>query len=160
PAPSSAEPRDTATLSGAQTLDVAAKGKPQYVPGQIIVKFKPGLRASDVSALAENEGLSVIRHFDVPPVMVKSFGGELYQFKLRGGDTVQDAIARLSGKPNVAYAEPNYKIQLNDPKPTGKETSHSPAPKDGDMPNDLDPRLWGIVNSGQDGGKAGEDVNA
>lgn len=171
-----ATPQDRATLSGkaepapgyprlrrVKTLpaDVAEPGKPAYVPGQVIVKFKSGVGASDVNALAESFGFTTVRHFDIPPAMVEKFGGELYQFRLRNGDTVEKAIERLSGQADVAYAEPNYKIQLDDPQPTKWDAAGTPGKAaDPDVPNDLDPRLWGINNTGQDGGKAGEDVGA
>jgi subtilisin family serine protease len=147
--------------------DAAPPGKPQYVPGQVLVKFHPTILQSDVTELAKAQGFSIMRHFDVPPAMVESFGGELYQFKLQPTDSVAEAIKRLSGQPGVSYVEPNYKVQLDDPKhdnPTpppapGPSPSPGPAPTE-NIPNDLDPKLWGMHNTGQNGGTPGVDIGA
>jgi subtilisin family serine protease len=157
-----AEPRDSASISKATRADIAAPGKPEYMPGQVMVKFNTQMAANDVSALADSMGMKQMRHFNIPEQMVEKFGGELYQFKLKAGDTVEEAIKRLSGQPGVAYAEPNYKIKLDDPKTAAdaqlvKTLEAAPSEV---TPNDLDPRLWGIKNSGQNGGTAGVDVGA
>ena len=166
-----AAPRETVTLGNTAApalmpkpkVDAAAPGKPEYVPGQVLVKFAPGFAAADVNTLADDFGLTTLRHFNVPEQMVEKFGGELYQFKLQKGETVDEAIKRLSGQPGVVYAEPNYKIQLNDPpsEPTPPPTEPTePEPPSEVLPDDLDSRLWGIRNQGQDGGTAGVDVGA
>jgi subtilisin family serine protease len=169
PAPAGGDPQDTAILTRA---DAAAPGKPEYVPGQVLVKFKPGVGARDVQAFQEKFGLSTIRKFNVPEKMQRAFGGELYQFKLRPGDTVEAAVARLSGQPGVAYAEPNYKIQLDDPQepappppseppPSEPPPSQPPPPPAEVIPNDPRfPELWGLRNTGQENGQAGADVGA
>ena len=176
PAPPAA-PRDQASLGStpadtglipknAVKLDMAEPGKPEYVPGQVLVKFKDGLAATDVHAFSERFGLTPIRHFEIPEQMVASFGGDLYQFRLSPGDTVESAIERLSSQGDVAYAEPNYRIQLDDPPKHAADASATPEPtpeptmSSEKTPNDLDSRLWGMKNNGQDGGKAGVDIGA
>ncbi len=114
-------------------FDAAPADKPQYEPGQVLVKFKSDVGLANAQSLAADMGLSTIRHFDVPESMQKSFGGELFQFALQEGETVEQAVARLSGQEGVAYAEPNYKIQVQA------------------EPNDLDSRLWGLKNTGNPG---------
>lgn len=131
--------------------DRAEAHKPEYAPGEVLVKFKPGSGLEQVKAQAESLGLSVIRHFQVPESRVEEFGGELYQLGIKGGASVEDAVAQLSGRDGIAYAEPNYLIQVED----GQE-----EPPPSNLPNDLDSRLWGLKNAGQDGGTAGVDINA
>ncbi len=118
--------------------DAAPANKPQYVPGQVLVKFKKDVSASVAENRADDLGLETIKHFDVPDSMQKAFGGELFQFGLKKGETVEQAVARLSAQKDVAYAEPNYKVQVEA------------------QPNDLDSRLWGLQNSD----KPGVDVHA
>lgn len=130
-----------------------------------MVKFNREMRANDIEAVADDIGLKTIHHFDVPESMATKFGGELYQFNLQRGGTVEETIKRLSGRPGVAYAEPNYEIHLNDPRPTSDPTALNArvAAQRGTgevIPNDMDGRLWGIRNTGQDGGTPGVDVAA
>src|SRR5690606_38835161 len=144
-AQAAADPKDQAILSGGRVksakADKAEAGKPEYAPGQVLLRFKPG---QDANTLSQDLGLSVIRKFEFPQNGVESAGGDLYQFKLPAGETVEDAMARLSGQPGVAYVEPNYKIQLDTQAGTATERT----------PNDLDSKLWGLKNDGQDGGTA------
>ncbi|MCA9790715.1 MAG: S8 family serine peptidase, partial [Candidatus Eremiobacteraeota bacterium] len=155
----SAAPADQVTLSAkpeapkGPKLDQAEPGKPEYKSGEVLVKFKPGTSLDSVESMAGKSGLSVIRHFQVPGNMVEAFGGELYQFGIKNGQTVEEMVANLSGRPNIAYAEPNYLVQVED----GQQGQDPPA---GGEPNDLHPKLWGLKNTGQDGGTAGVDINA
>lgn len=172
-----AEPQDRATLGGSHTCsgsgccgaapvpsakaDVAEAGKPEYVPGQVIVKFQSGIAAHDVESFQSQFGLTTVRHFDIPESMQKAFGGELFQFALQPGETVDEAVKRLSGQPGVAFVEPNYKVQLDDRQGNVPSGAASSAPTAGErVPNDLDPKLWGLKNDGQDGGTAGVDIGA
>lgn len=175
-APVAAEPTDSATLSAAPAAekaapaaatkaDVAAPGKPEYMPGQVIVKFDRSMTKSAVESLVSRQGLTTMKRFAIPEQMQKSFGGELYQFKVRAGETVEDAIKRISGQPGVAYVEPNYKIHIDDPKTSSDaqltKSLQGAQPGSAEVvPNDLDSRLWGIRNKGQNGGTAGVDVGA
>ena len=165
-----AEPRDAVMLGApAQTGPVVAatrtKGlgpKSNYVPGQVLVKLDSNAPSRSAERLAERFGLRTLRHFEVPAQMAAKFGGDLYQFKLREGESVQNAIRLISREPGVAYVEPNYRVHLDDPTPAASAplvagTSKRPPEV---LPNDLDSRLWGIRNTGQDGGKAGVDVGA
>ncbi|MBI3929674.1 MAG: S8 family serine peptidase [Armatimonadetes bacterium] len=133
------EPRDRATIS-----DRAAPGKPQYAEGEVLVKFRPGTSLSSVQSL----GLSTIRHYQIPENMAQDFQGELFQLGIKNGKTVEETVAGLSGLKDVVYAEPNYKVQVEDGQQPAQE------------PNDLDQRLWGLKNTGQSGGVAGADIAA
>jgi len=68
-------------------------------------------------------------------------GAELW--RLGAGVAVPDAIERLKTAAGVEYAEPNYLL-------------HATA-----TPDDLFfPQQWSLVNTGQDGGTAGADIDA
>jgi subtilisin family serine protease len=105
-----------------------------YVQDEILVKFKTTISASSVQSL-----LSAIngRTIDlIPEIGVR-------HIKLPKSLSVQDAIKQLSESPLVEYAEPNYFchafVKPNDP---------------------LFSRLWGLENTGQDGGASGSDITA
>ena len=134
-------------------------GKPAYVPGQVIVKFERNFSERHVVGLAQRLGMSAIQHFDVPETMAERFDGELYQMALRPGETAEAAVRNLSGQPGVAYAEPNYVLALDAPAVTPTQAAPTNTHGDG-LPDDLDPRLWGLHNQGQDGGAAGVDIGA
>lgn len=152
----------SAPATSAQAADKAAPGKPDFLPGQVLVKFDRAASFTDVKRLTGDLGLQTLRHFVIPPQMQKAFGGELYQFKLPLGMTVEEGIKQLSTRPGVSYVEPNYKIHVDDPKTSADASMVASLEKkvSEGTPNDLDPRLWGIRNDGQNGGTAGVDVGA
>lgn len=102
--------------------------RPEYVPGEIIVKFKPGVisKASDASRKTARAGIASkekrrfrtanIHHLQIADPNV----------------TVEEAIKRLKSDPDVEYAEPNYIYRT--------------------MATPNDPgfgQLWGLQNIGQ-----------
>jgi subtilisin family serine protease len=104
----------------------------QYVPGEVIVKFLDSASKATVAAAAGQ--------------MIKSFaGGEerVQHVKLNKGETVEDALERYRHSPAIEYAEPNYLHQL------------------AAIPNDTRfTSLWGLHNTGQNGGTADVDIDA
>ncbi len=104
----------------------------QYVPGELIVKFLDSASKATVAAAGGQ--------------MVKSFaGGEgrVQHVKLNKGETVEAALERYRHNPAVEYAEPNYIYQL------------------AAIPNDTGfTSLWGLHNTGQNGGTADVDIDA
>jgi hypothetical protein len=163
-APSAApvEPRDSAEISGASTSarearlakllqmtrseaeSLAAK-LPAHVEGEVLVKLKPTLNAQSIDDLVKDYGATLLHHFDVPDSIYKKFGGELVQLKLPEGMTTAQGIAVLGKDPRVAYAASNDILH----------TLGEPV-----TPNDLDPRLYGLHNTGQNNGKADADIDA
>jgi subtilisin family serine protease len=99
----------------------------QWVPGELIVKFKPGVSSAQKALLVQGQ-------------KVKEFtfiGAEHWKV---GNNSVEAAVAALEASGNVEYAEPNYMLYALET-PTD--------PRFGD--------LWGLNNTGQldDGGNAG-----
>ena len=76
--------------------------RPGYVPGELLVKFKPGTvkiqRAQIVSAIGTKE----IQHFGKQGIS---------RIKLQKGQTLQQALAAYQSDPNVEYVQPNYIYQ-------------------------------------------------
>ncbi|MBM3465456.1 MAG: hypothetical protein FJX76_25465 [Armatimonadetes bacterium] len=113
--------------------------KPAFVPGQVLVKMAPGASLADAGAAG---GLRVIRRLAVPGASEAAAGGDLYQLGLTDESTVEETVARMSGRLGVLYAEPNYVVEL------------------AGLPGDLRPDQWNLHNNGQGGGRPGADVGA
>jgi subtilisin family serine protease len=107
---------------------------PQYIKDEVIVKFAPSLSAASVQSILSSLNAKTI---DIIPAI------GIRQVKLPSSLSVNDALAALKKSPQVLYAEPNYICRAfakpNDP---------------------LFARLWGLENTGQDGGVSGADINA
>ncbi len=108
---------------------------PRVIPGEIIVKFRPGAAAEARASVRASLGAHrKLRDFD----FIRA-----EHIKLEGNLSVEQAIERLSRNPNVEYAEPNYEVRAlltpNDPRY---------------------PELYAMRNTGQTGGTPGADIRA
>jgi len=72
-----------------------------YLPGEVLVKFRPGAAKADVEAVKARHGAKEIGSIDRLKVKV---------LKVRTA-AVEDAVRRLNAEPGVLYAEPNYIVQ-------------------------------------------------
>lgn len=105
-------------------------GESKYVPGEILVKFKPHIQiktASDVNIKAAEAG--------VPSKLKRMFRAiNVHHLKITDPKlTVEDAINKFKAHPDVEYAEPNYIV-------------HALRT----VPNDASfGQLWGLDNTGQ-----------
>jgi thermitase len=108
------------------TLNPATGGS-QYVEGEILVKFKPGVAAAMHTQIARNYGAQAVQTLAHLPAMALA--------KLMPGQSVEQAVSAYANDPNVEYAQPNYIYHaLATPTPT------------------LDPgygKLWAAKNTGQ-----------
>ena len=113
------------------TYEVLAQ---DYAPEEILVKFK---------SLQEEDALQALRT-NLNAVKIKKFQiNNVYQLKLQPGASVESAVAQAYTDPNVEYAEPNYVLDIN---ATPNDTSFG--------------SLWGLHNTGQNGGTADSDIDA
>jgi subtilisin family serine protease len=103
------------------------------VPGEIILKFKPGAAAAKRSAVLSELGAEVKSEL--------TFTGALL---LRlPDDKVATAVARYAADADIAYIEPNFIWQADV------------------VPNDPSfGELWGLSNDGRDGGTVDADIDA
>lgn len=76
----------------------------EYVPDQIIVKFKPGIPIEAQEQLHQELGTTVIH-------TSPSAGFQVLQ--IPEGKTVPEMVEIYLQQPNVEYAEPNYIEHLN-----------------------------------------------
>ncbi len=72
---------------------------PEYVPGQVVVKFKTGIDPKAINSTAAANSLSIVK---------SSTLSDYTLVQIPTGKTVDDMVATLNKDPNVEYAEPNY----------------------------------------------------
>jgi subtilisin family serine protease len=105
-----------------------------YIKGQVIVKFQPGVQLSEIQSLQSALRYSVLES-------TSQSDTQLWQLN---GISVEDALAIYASNPLIDYIQPNYKIFL--------ETT---------IPNDPSVnQLWGLNNTGQTGGTPDADIDA
>jgi len=122
-----------AAPASAQSFRAPAHAGGRHVPGEILIKFKPGSRASDRAAARASVNARHLRDFDFIKVE---------HLEVRG-QSAEQAVAKLRKNPHVEYVEPNYEIYADV------------------IPNDPQfPSLYGLRNTGQTGGTAGADIKA
>ncbi len=98
-------------------------GGPAFVPGELIVRYKRGVDASERASATARAGVRLKQTLLVP-------GLELVD--LAAGKSVKTEAARFEKEADVLYAEPNYIYHVNA------------------LPNDTRfGELWGLNNTGQ-----------
>ncbi len=108
---------------------------PKYRPGEVLVRFRPGVaKEAKAAAHAAVRG-QVIRQYRIVP--------GLQHVRLPEGMTVEQAVARYQKNPSILHAHPNYLRELRV------------------IPNDPDfAQQWGLNNTGQNGGTPDADIDA
>ncbi len=100
-----------------------ASADPAFVPGELLVRYKRGVDASERASLRRGRGVRLKRGLPIP-------GLELVD--LAAGKSVRSEAARFERESEVLYAEPNYIYHL------------------AAMPDDTRVgELWGLHNEGQ-----------
>ncbi|MBK5093640.1 MAG: S8 family serine peptidase, partial [Actinobacteria bacterium] len=136
------------SAAGGQAAQGKLGGRPaagiaqEYVPGQLIVKYKSGVSAqSKRSAMAEAGGAEVLKELGPPK------GQKAQLVELKPEVPVEQAVAELNARGDVQYAEPNYIYRA------------TYRPNDPSYSNQ-----WGFRNTGQNikdtTGTAGADIDA
>jgi subtilisin family serine protease len=106
---------------------------PEYVPGEILMKFKPEADLATMSRVRAALGGQTLH----------TFASTAEHWRLPPGVSVEEAIRRLGLESAVQYAEPNYVVGLDV------------------TPNDPRyPELYGMNNTGQTGGTTDADIDA
>ena len=121
---------------------------------EVMVKFKPGVSLDTIKSLAA-------RNHDVVEDEIESVKGLVAIDDLDNADpeTVATQYAQMSDL--VSYAEPNFKIELDDPSRGGMTEDVDSNVYEAGLPNDPQfPEQWALHNQGQNGGKAHADIDA
>lgn len=119
--------------------------RPAFVPGQVIVRFQPGVTREQISDFYAQYGLSEKANLDRNPLDTD----EEMRLAAAPVDIDDQLIELLENDPRVVYAEPNYLLQISD------SLSSEPPPSD-----PLFDKLWALNNTGQTGGTADADTDA
>ncbi|MDX2008063.1 MAG: S8 family peptidase [Meiothermus sp.] len=93
-----------------------APGPLEFVPGEVIVKFRPGVSLQSLQGLSAQVGGQRVEAAWVRPLGLPETG--LFRASLDAAQTLE-LIAQLGRRPDVVYAEPNYLSRVfkapNDP---------------------------------------------
>ncbi|MBC8097208.1 MAG: S8 family serine peptidase [Akkermansiaceae bacterium] len=124
-------------LSVGLSTAFGASDSPTYVPGRILIKPKAGHDPEALNRFYTEAGLTVLRRFATGGVQLVRIGNDA---------TVPNAIQACQSSGLVEFAEPDHFVKAA-----------------ATIPNDpffLDGTLWGLLNTGQNGGVAGADIHA
>ena len=153
-------------IASVMTTGLNAAEAIRYVPGEIIVKFKPGVNSRN---FFNNVGITSLGL--APKREIKLSYQSLNVLSVQSEKSFQSALTLLKNNPDVVYAEPNfiYSIAVM-PKEKSihtKKLAKSPFTNfTAATPDDpMFGQLWGIRNSGSNEpqgsvGVEGSDVNA
>ncbi len=100
------ESEHLAKITADKQIEFVKAGR-QYAEGEVLVKFKEGVSEGKALELISGKKATVIKFLE---------NIKVYHIKLKGGQSVEDAIKEFSAVPEVEYAEPNYKIKLQNTK--------------------------------------------
>ena len=118
------------SLMAARPQNPGTVNIPEFAPDRVLVKFKPGIAASEIGKAHRKAGgrsLRTIPGIDVQVVQVPA-------------GTVPASVAVYENNPNVQYAEPDYYRLLVVP-----DEDPGPTPAGGDLFEDQ----WYLNNTGQ-----------
>ncbi|SMO50644.1 S8 family serine peptidase [Gracilimonas mengyeensis] len=121
--------------------NVEAQSTQEYVPGEMIVKYKSDIPDSAREVMKQNHQIVSYKKF-------KLIEAELWRVS-KG--IVPQALNVLNNNPNIEYAEPNYILRAIEAVPGAT----SVTPNDPSFNN-----LWGLNNDGQTEGTADADIDA
>ena len=119
--------------------------RPAFVPGQVIIRFQPGVTREQISDFYAQYGLAEKQNLDRDPLDTD----EEMRLAAAPVDIDDQLIELLENDPRVVYAEPNYLLQISETPPS------EPPPGD-----PLFDKLWALHNTGQTGGTADADTDA
>jgi subtilisin family serine protease len=102
------------------------EGLGKYVPGEVLVKYRPSIAARARAASVALQGHALIAELPEPGWA---------QVRVGAGETVAAAVAAYQSDPAVEYAQPNFIYH---------------AFKEPNDPLYLQKQIWGLANSGQE----------
>lgn len=104
----------------------------RYVPGEVLVKFKPGIQAGRIQTTLSNAGLQQIARIAQIDVL---------QCRIIGLQDVPTAVRACQASPDVAYAEPTYIYAIPEAAAVPRAAPNDPRFDD----------LWGLHSSADAG---------
>jgi len=76
----------------------------KFVPGQVLVKLKPGVEATVLDTIAAELGLETLKPLALPGI---------YLMKIIGDESVESIVKKLEMYDTVEYGEPNYIVKTD-----------------------------------------------
>lgn len=151
---------DTTSSNHSVIFHETGSGTYEYAPDRLLVKYNTDLVTSQefVSASASlNAQADASVMTDYTPLGLP--GLELVRI---GSNNVSKAMEMYSKSPYIEYAEPDYLIRMPDDENNSSALSASDQENYlANIPNDTYFNdLWGMHNTGQNGGTPGVDINA
>ncbi|MEG4495252.1 S8 family serine peptidase [Microcoleus sp. D3_18_C4] len=135
------EPIDSPVPKPDKPLPVDPQTGVEYKPGEILVKFKPGVTNADILTVFQAQNAIAIENL-FPESSSDLTDGQWKVLKFAPDTDLVQIRAALALDSNVAGIELNYKLSIN-------------ATRD-PMVNSL----WGLNNTGQTGGRVDADIDA
>lgn len=77
--------------------------QPQFIEGEVLVKFTAGVTREEIDGICKKYGLSLMK---------RTGSTGVYQFKIPPTRRVKDTVDLLNEDPHVEYAEPNYIVRI------------------------------------------------
>ncbi|MGD8539089.1 MAG: S8 family serine peptidase [Candidatus Aminicenantes bacterium] len=112
----------------------------EYVEGEVLVKFKPGVMRPIVDSIADSNLLTLVKSYSA---IARLDASEYVHLKSKV-KTTQQMIRELEKLAEVEVVSPNFRLKIDDTIPNDPNFGY----------------LWGLHNTGQTGGTAGIDVDA
>lgn len=156
-------PSDTLDIRNIDSKPVAVEmdPRPKILEGEVLIKTRASIFKSEQEDLLKSLGASVKERFEFPEELFKSFDGEVLRLQLPESLTTKEALAKLAKDPRVEYAVPNEIVYLDEMDGEVPADGAGEGPDaDGRKPNDLDTKLWGLHNKGQNRGTVDADIDA
>lgn len=136
------------------TIATDTKRRAQNTSPEVLVRFKPDMTLSAIRELAATNN-------DRLADEIEAVGGLTVLDDLDDADAQSVAAQYAAMHDAVLYAEPNFRINLDDP--TQTEAAKDLLYREPSALHPNDPRFaeqWALNNSGQDGGKQRADIDA
>ncbi|HEX6208641.1 MAG TPA: S8 family serine peptidase [Actinomycetota bacterium] len=111
-----------------------ASSRPAFVPGELLIQFRPGTPAVERAAARARHGLTRVKGLPLPDLELVRFPGQ---------GRPPEVAARVAADVAVRAAEPNF-LWYPDQVPNDPEFDE----------------LWGLHNDGQTGGEEDADIDA
>ncbi len=139
----------------------------EIVQGEVLVRVSPNI--GPLSDFAADYGAKVKTKFDIPASIKSTLSGEMMVLSLPQGLSVAEALAAMEEDGRVLAADSNDILRAVDGNggeppteepPSEDPPSEPPPPAEPVRPDDLATELWGLENTGQNGGTPGVDIKA
>jgi subtilisin family serine protease len=125
----------TGAAEAVVTAKTGARAAAWTMPGEVLVRFEAGVSSAQISTAHRALGAEVVKTFDIVP--------DLQLVRIPAAASVDGAIAAYQARDGVLYAQPNFVYRADR------------------LPNDPRfPEMWGLNNTGQNGGTPDADIDA